>query len=107
MITLLRDAPFSRTNTALTEPFHAISFIGMDSILGGHTGILVTVARTTTVVLPVAQINIALDHAGRRQRDNAAHPRGNVQCLGTGEANETEDDGASVHLAELMVDCNG
>lgn len=70
----------------------------------GHTSIIIIVAGSTTIVLPIAQINTALDHTGRRQRDNAPHARGNVECLGTGKANETEDDSAGMHFAQLRVD---
>lgn len=104
MITLLRDAPSSKTNTALSEPIQLASFILDVAFLCAHTGVIVVVAGLTTVVLPVTKINIALDHTGRRQRDDVAHARGNVESLGTGKANETEDDGAGVHFIELMID---
>lgn len=84
---------------------YSISSIHLDlGFLCGHTGVIIVVAGTTTIVLPVTQINTALDHTGRRQRDDAADTRGNVESLGTGKANETEDDGAGVHFAELMAD---
>lgn len=83
--------------------FNQLRSFGL-GFLCGHTGVIIVVAGTTTVVLPVTQINTALDHTGRRQRDDAAHTRGNVESLGTGKANETEDDGAGVHFAEWMVE---
>jgi hypothetical protein len=103
MITLLSDAPSSKMNTALSSPIQLALFILTHS-LRGHTGIIITVASTTTIVLPISQINTAFDHTGRRQRDNTAHTRGNVECLGTRNANETEDDSAGMHFVQLMVD---
>lgn len=63
-----------------------------------HTSVIITVAGTTTVVLAVGQVNIARDLTGRRQRDNITHARGDVESLGTGNANETEEDSAGVHF---------
>lgn len=102
MITLLSDAPSCKMNTAFSSPIQLAPFV-WTQFLCGHTSIIITVAGSTTIVLPIPQINTAFDHTGRRQRDNITHTRGNVECLGTGNANETEDDSAGMHF-ELMVD---
>lgn len=88
---------------------YSISFVHLDVVffLCGHTGVIIAVAGATTVVLPVTKINIALDHTGRRQRDDVAHTGGNVESLGTGKADETEDDGVGVHFVWLMVGDGG
>jgi hypothetical protein len=102
MITLLSDAPSSKMNTAFSSPIELAPFI-WTCCLCGHTSIIIIVASSTTIVLPIPQINTAFDHTGRRQRDNTTHTRGNIECLSTGNANETEDDSAGMHF-ELMVD---
>jgi hypothetical protein len=78
---------------------YSIRFICLNSLLGGHTSIIITVAGATTIELPVSQIDTAGDHTGRRQRDDVTHARGDVESLGTGNANEAEDDSAGVHFA--------
>jgi hypothetical protein len=102
MITLLSDAPSSKMNTAFSSPIQLAPFI-WTHFLYGHTSIIIIVAGPTTIVLPIPQINTAFDHTGRRQRDNITHTRWDIECLGTGNANETEEDSAGMHF-ELMVD---